>query len=452
MTVDLAVTNGTLVTPDGMVDADLLVDGEQIAGLVAPGTAEDAETVVDADGSLVMPGIVDPHVHIAQESPTDTYRTGSEAAALGGVTSFITFAPQPPEGSATLHEAVERQYEQGESSLVDFALHPIISREDPALIDELADLVDMGVVSYKMFTAYEIGIGNGFIEQVFAELADLDAVAVLHTEDEDVCSTREAEMRRTGRGAATDYPDSRPPHAEAMAADDAVQMALDTGVNYYGIHTTCRAAADVIDRGQTDKSQIRGETCVHYTTLDRSEYERQGNLPVIAPPLRSQDDIEAMFEYLADGTLGVVSTDHVTYTRESKSTENWWDAGFGANSVQRSLPVFHDEAVVSRGFSYPKLVRLMATNPAETFGLPEKGTLEPGTDADFVIFDPEATQTIRAEDNASNADFSVYEGRDVTGRVEETYLRGECVASGGEVVGDPGYGEPVSRAVPDWEQ
>jgi dihydropyrimidinase len=257
-------------------------------------------------------------------------------------------------------------------------------------------------------------------------------------------------MRQEGRGDATDYPDSRPDHAEAMAADDAVRMATSSGVKYYGIHTTSRAAGDVIKRAQTDNSRIRGETCVHYTTLDRSAYERQGNLPVIAPPLRTPDDNDAMFELLADGTLDVVSTDHVTYTCESKETENWWDSGFGANSVQRSLPVFHDEAVVSRGFSYPKLVRLMCSNPAETFGLDGKGTLAPGTDADFVVFDPEATQTIRAEDNASNADFSIYEGREVTGRVTKTFARGALVADDGEVVGRPGHGEFVAREIPDW--
>lgn len=451
MTVDLVVTNGTLVTADGTVDADLLVEGERIAGMVEPGTISDAETVVDANGSLVMPGVVDPHVHISGPSPADTYETGSKAAALGGVTTFITFAQQPPEGSETLHEAVERQYTEGETSLVDFALHPIISREDTALIDELEDLVEMGIVSYKMFTAYDVGVGNGFLEKVFAELADLGAVALLHTEDKNVCSTREATMREAGKGASTDYPESRPPHAEAMAADDAVRMAANTGVKYYGMHTTCREAGEAIKRAQTDDSQIRAETCVHYTTLDRSEYERQGNLPVIAPPLRTPDDNDAMFELLADGTLPVVSTDHVTYTRESKSTENWWDAGFGANSIQRSLPVFHDEAVVSRGFSYPKLVRLMATNPARTFGLQNKGTLEPGTDADFVIFDPDATQTIRADDNASVADFSIYEGREVTGRVEQTFLRGERIAVDGNIVGEPGYGGPLKRTIPDWD-
>jgi dihydropyrimidinase len=172
---------------------------------------------------------------------------------------------------------------------------------------------------------------------------------------------------------------------------------------------------------------------------------------MLAPPLRTSDDIEAMFESLRAGTLDVVSTDHVAFDRESKQTDNWWESEFGANSLQRSLPVFHDEAVVNRGLSYAKLVQLMCHNPARLFGLTGKGTLAPGTDADFVIFDPDVTQRISPEDNASRADYSIYEGREVTGRVERTYRRGECIAADGKIVGTPGTGERIDRTVPDWE-
>lgn len=459
MTVDLAVRGGTLVSPDGMVEGTLLVDGDRIAGVVSPGSDVGAVDVVDVDGSLVLPGIVDPHVHVAGPNTIDTYESGSKAAALGGVTSFISFAWQGWDGAeapwsapGTLQDAVARKRGEAESSLIDFAVHATITREDPAVLDELETLVERGVVSFKMFTAYEFGLGNGFIERVFDELAPLGAVAVLHTEDPAVCSAREAAMRESGRGEPTAYPDSRPPHAEAMAADDAVRMAESTGVKYYGIHTSCRDSAAVIESAQTDKSRIRGETCVHYTTLDRSVHQRLGNLPMLAPPIRSPDDVEAMFEHLIGGTLDVVSTDHVAFTRETKQTECWWDSEFGSNSVQRSLPVFHDEAVVQRGLPYPTLVQLMCANPARLFGLSGKGTLEPGTDADFVVFDPNATRTITAEDNASLADYSIYEGREVTGYVERTYLRGECIAAEGEVLGDAGDGQRIDRTVPDWRQ
>ncbi|ERG97154.1 dihydroorotase family protein [Haloquadratum walsbyi] len=459
MIVDLVVKNGTLVTAEDTVEADLLISESSIVGMVAHGTDIDAKTTIDASNRLVLPGVVDPHVHISGPNTIDSYETGTQAAALGGVTSILTFAWQawdelgPPwSADRRLHDAVERQYDAATSSLVDYSVHGVIGREDPAVLNEIEDLVDSGIVSFKLFTTYDFGLSNGFIERVFNKIEATDSVAVLHTEDDSICSTREMTMRENGRGEPTAYPDSRPTHAEAMAADDAVRMAQQVGNKYYGIHTSCQAAAEVLQTAQADKSQIRGETCVHYTTLDRSQYATRGLLPMIAPPLRTPDDIEAMFEHLQTGTLDVVSTDHVAFTRKDKQADNWWDSEYGANGVQRSLPVFHDEAVVKRDLSYPDLVRLMCSNPARLFGLVDKGTLEPGTDADFVLFDPNETQKIDASDNASQADYSIYEGREVTGKVDATYLRGECIAADGAVVGENGYGSRLNRVPPNWSE
>jgi dihydropyrimidinase len=235
-----------------------------------------------------------------------------------------------------------------------------------------------------------------------------------------------------------------------MAAEDAARMARETGVKYYGVHTTNRQSAAVLDGFQDDGSTIRAETCTHYTIFDRSHHEPMGNFPLIAPPLRTQDDIDAMFEYLDRGTLSVVSTDHVVYHPAFKRTEHWWDAPFGASGLQFSLPVFHEVAVNRRGFSYPFLVRVMCTNPAQTFGLPNKGTLEPGTDADVVVLDPTEEYTVDAADTASNDPISIYEGVDVTGTVEHTFVRGEPVVADGELVGTAGHGSFVERDLPDW--
>jgi len=235
-----------------------------------------------------------------------------------------------------------------------------------------------------------------------------------------------------------------------MGAAAALRLAREAGVNYYGVHTTCRAAADVIASFREDGSRVRAETCTHYTTLTRDAHERQGHLPMIAPPLRTDDDRDALFGALDRGTLSVVSTDHAVYHRAAKEVEHWWDSPYGAQSLQRSLPAFHTEAVVERGRSYPFLVRVMCRNPARTFGLPRKGTLAPGTDADVVLFDPAATATVSAADNASGATFSIYEGRELTGAVEKTFVRGTLVADGGDVVADPGHGEFREREIPDW--
>lgn len=457
MAVDTIIANGTVVTAQETFPGSVAVDGGTIVAVGDLETLSDASRIIDASDHLVMPGVVDPHVHIDDHSSIDTYRTATSAAALGGVTTLVDFAWQGyvAEDSSwdeelTLREGVKRKREKASDSLIDFGFHGGIMREDPSVFDEMADLVESGIPTFKMYTAYDFGLSNGFIHRVFERIADLDAVGMVHTEDGSVCDALAAELRAAGRTDPKWYPHSRPDYTEAMAADSIVRMARETGAKYYGVHTTCRKAADIIARHQRDGSQVRAETCTHYTTLTDSLYETGEQTPIIAPPLRTDDDRDALFEHLRQGVLSVVSSDHVAFMRDRKETGDWWDGPFGANSLQASLPVFHDEAVNKRGHSYPFMVRLMCTNPARTFGFPEKGTMEPGTDADIVLFDPTAERTIRAVDNASSADYSLYDGRAVTGDVVMTLVRGEPVAREGEVVGTPGYGTFVEREVPDW--
>jgi len=457
MSVDLIVTGGSVVSPEEVLETGLAVNNGKVVALGDEEVLPDGEDVVDASGKLIMPGVVDPHVHIDGYLSTDPYETGTKAAALGGVTSCVNFAWQAWLGDlsvwdepGTLLEAVERQKRKGEDSLIDFGLHTTITREDPAVFEEIPDAIEAGVTSFKIFTAYEIGLSNGFINRILNELSDTGAVAVFHTEDASVCNQLTDQLKSEGKNHPRNYPQGRPDYAEAMAAENAVRMAQEAGTKYYGIHTSCRKAADVLNRYQEGGDLVRGETCTHYTALDESAYENQGTLAIMAPPLRTSDDRDAMFDHLDHGSLSVVSTDHVAFKREDKEVENWWDSSFGVNSLQTTLPVFHDEAVNNRGFSYPFLARVMSANPARTFGLENKGSLEPGKDADFVVFDPDETYTIDPRDNASVADYSIYEGREVTGRVKQTYLRGEQIADEGEITAEPGYGTYIERDVPEW--
>jgi dihydropyrimidinase len=436
------------------------VQGDEIVALGSEQSLPEADNVVDASGKLVMPGVVDPHTHIDEvpENRAGTYRTETAAAALGGVTTLIDFAFQGRDRAmsdegAPLSAGIEHKRSKETGSFIDFSVHGVLHDQDHAISGEIREAVDAGVTSFKMFrSTYPIGVSHGFIAGAFEAIADADAVAALHTEDPSICAALTERAKRAGDGDPSDYPASRPDYAEAMAAENAVRLAKELGAKYYGVHTTNRKSVDAIDRFQDDGSQIRAETCTHYTALDDSVYGEVGNLAKIAPPIRSPDDVEAMFECLKRGTLSVVSTDHAVYHREYKEVENWWESPFGANSLQVSLPVFHTEAVVKRGFSYPFLIRTMCRNPAQTFGLPRKGTLEPGTDADLIVFDPNETFTISAEDNASNAEYSIYEGREVAGRVEKTFVCGRPVVENGEIVAEPGHGRFIERELPDWTQ
>ncbi len=459
MSVDTALVGGTLVTAQSTFKADIGISDGKIA--VIGDTIPEADEVIDVTDRYVFPGLVDPHTHIDGYYSQDTYETGTAAAALGGVTTCINFAWQawaktgPDslsiwEEDGTLLEAVSRQKEKGQDSLIDFGLHGGLTREDPEVFDELDAVMAEGVTSFKMFTAYEQGVSNGFINLAFQELADRDAIAVVHTEDQSVIDRLTEQLKTEGKSESKWYPASHPPYTESMAADDALRMARNAGVKYYGFHTSCRETADVIKNYQEDGTQVRAETCTHYTALTDAVYE-DGTLPIITPPLRADDDRDGMFDHLGHGALSVVSTDHVAFGREEKDVDRWWESAFGANSLQHSLPVFHDVAINERDLSYPFLVRVMSTNPARTFGFTEKGTLDIGTDADLVVFDPNKEYTITATDNASRADFSIYEGRTVTGAVDKTFVRGTLVADAGEIVTELGHGEFINREPVEWK-
>ncbi len=455
MAVETLIAGGTVVTGDSMFEAAVAIDEGTIAAVGDEDAIPSADRRIDASGLLVLPGVVDPHVHLAGYNTIDTYESGTAAAAAGGVTSLLNFVWQgwEPDEQAfgeggTLTEPVQRHRERAGEALVDVGFHPVVTREDPSIFEELPELVDEGVTSFKLFTTDSIRLSHGFVGQLFDRLADLGAVALAHTEDHTVCETLTEQLR--GSPDPTVYPDSRPDYAEAMAVDALVRLAVEADAKYYGVHTTSEAAADAIATYRRDGSNVRAETCTHYTVFDRSVYERLGNTAIMSPPLREQSDVDAMYDRLRDGTLSVVSSDHVAATKARKRDEAWWDCHKGVNSLQTGLSVFHDEAVNERGLSYPAMVRLKCEQPARTFGMTDKGRIQPGADADIVLFDPEETYTITADNNHSRADFSIYEGRTVTGRVQKTFVRGELVADDGEIVADPGHGQVLDRAVPDW--
>ena len=455
MELDTIITGGTVVTGQSMFDAAVAIDDGTVVGVGSERSLPEADRRIDATGLLVLPGVVDPHVHLAGYNSVDSYESGTAAAAAGGVTSVVNFAWQGFQeetrdwcDDGTLTEAVDRHREKMDSVLVDAGLHPVITSEDPAVFDELPALVEAGFPSFKMFTTDSIRLSHGFMEQLFDQFASLGAVGMVHTEDHSVCERRTQELKESP--SPTAYSASRPPHSEAMAADSAVRLALEADAKYYGVHTTSGAATDVIRSHKRDGSNVRAETCTHYTVFDERVYERLGNLAIMAPPLRDPEDIEALYDGLRDGTLTIVSSDHVAATRERKEQDDWWDSPKGVNSLQTGLSVFHDEAVIQRDFSYPDLVRLKCERPAQTFGMPMKGRIEPGADADIVLFDPDETYSVSAAENHSKADFSIYEGRELTGRVKKTLLRGKLVADNGEIVADPGHGELLARTVPRW--
>jgi dihydropyrimidinase len=452
------IENARIVTQEEVFSGHIAFESGKITSIGSSDNLPYADTTIDAEQNLVLPGIVDPHVHIDEVpgSRAGSYRTDTAAAALGGVTTIIDFAWQGGDRSLSnkngeLMEGISHKLNKAEQSHVDFGLHGALLYENDETLNDVESAIEAGVTSFKMFrSTYDVGVSKGFIHRAFERIAEHNAVAVLHTEEPSICETAAASLQRNNNSEAKYYPSSRPILAEAMSIDNACQMAIESGVKYYGVHTTSDEAATILDRYQKDRSQIRAETCTHYTIYDRSIHEELGNLPIIAPPLRTEEDREALFKHLERGTLSVISTDHITFQKKDKNAKSWWNSEYGVNSLQYTFPILHDELVIRRGYSYPYLMSLVSTNPAKTFGLSTKGTLQPGKDADIIIFNPDASQTIKAENNASNSDYSIYNGRKIVGRVEDTFLRGERIASNGRLLGVPGDGEFINREIPNW--
>ena len=457
MSVDTVIAGGTVVTADDMFDASIAIDGEEIVAVGSQESLPDAEKEIDATGNYVMPGLMDAQTHVHDRSSIDTHETAGMAAAAGGITTYMDFSwmyvdHQPHKEPQSLMEGIRAKQDKAEGkAVVDYALHGGITDDQESVLDELEEAHEAGVTSFKMFTGGTFPVGYGLINLVMERLGDLGGVGVFHTEEADVCDRLLERLKEEKKGGPKYFAESRPDYAEAMAADTVLRSAQAHDAKYFGIHTTSRAAAEVIEGYRDGGSLVRGETCTHYLLYDKSEFDRRGNLVKIAPPLREADDVEAMYEHLEDGTLDLISTDHCSYPREKKeAVENFWESTSGANQLQTSVPVFYDEAVNRRGYSPTFLVEKMSTAIADTYGMPNKGTLDPGTHADIVVFDPETTYEIDPADNFSKADFSIYERREVTGKVEKTFVRGKQVYDDGEILVDAGYGDFVAREVPNW--
>jgi dihydropyrimidinase len=319
-------------------------------------------------------------------------------------------------------------------------------------LEAIPEAVERGVTSFKVFTVYDQGISHGFIDEVAQAVGAVDGVLAAHTEDGSVCDRRTNELIEAGRGAMSEQPASRPPRSESMEAAAVGRLACEAGCRYYGVHTTARGAVRALEALQNEfgPEQVRAETCIQYATLDESAMADLGELGITTPPLRPSDHREAVFDAVVDGGLDIVSTDHVGITAAEKAGEQWWDVQSGITGLSTSFPVFYDEAVVRRGYDPSLVVDVMSATPARLFGMPEKGSLAIGTDADIVVVDPDAETVVRGEDEAGRADYSVYEGRKLGLGVEQTFVRGTLVAESGTVVGEPGHGQFVGRSVPDW--
>ena len=445
---EILISGGTVVTSEGRFDADVRVRDGTIVEIGTGLAAGAGARTIDATGLLVMPGGVDPHVHLGG-SRRDDYRTGSQAALAGGITTISNFAF--PADGRTLAQAIEREAALiREQAIADVILHAGIN--DPATQEgQMTTLAaETGQTSTKIFMVRTV-----FDAEVPDYMATMDAaggagiMTMVHCEDGPILARAVAELTAAGRTSLEYFPDSRPVVGEVVATQRAVAMAEATGAPIYAVHVSSEGALRVLQDARERGLSVFVETRPIYLHFTRDRFEGPDRgLYVGQPPLREQRDQDALWAGIASGSVHVLGTDHVAYLREEKMDPSQTISRHraGLNNLQVVRPMLWSEGVAQGRISEERFVAVTSTNAAKLFGLyPRKGTIAVGSDADIVLWDPDETRTIRDEDMFSGTGFSVYSGWEVTGWPVMTLRRGEVVYEGGEILAGAGSGELLRR-------
>jgi dihydropyrimidinase len=443
LNLDLLVRGGTVVTSSSMLRADLAVVDGQIVGLgdYAEATARE---IIDASGRLVMPGFLDVHVHPVY---LDDFSTCSEIGLRGGVTTilYMIFAPK---GHSLVSVLKEQKAQALAQASADFGFHGCVF-DVKGQIGEVAEAVALGVSSFKMFMAYGRAgwaVTDDELFMMFEELAKNSALALVHAENGSVIDYLERKFAQAGLTGPQHYRPTHPEELEAEGVCTAILLAKLANCSLYLVHMSSREALVPIRQARASGQRVYAEACVHHLTLTDEEMARWGAYAKVGPPLRDQDDIEALWQGLADGTLQVISSDHAPKRKDLEVAKPIHEVSFGLPGLETLVPVALDEAVTHGRLPLTRMVALMSENPARIFGLyPTKGTLQPGSDADIVVYDPYRSLTIRGDDLHSKAHYTLYEGRKVLGWPEVVIRRGEVVVRDGQFLGRPGQGRFLAR-------
>jgi dihydropyrimidinase len=452
--MDLLVKNGTIVTSTDVFRADIGVSGGKIVE-IKKRIATPAETVIDAKGKYVLPGVIDPHTHMELKfmgaTSADDFEAGTIAAAFGGVTTIIDFAVQPR--GKTLLRAIELWRRKADPKVViDYSLHVAVTDLNEERLAEIPKVLDYGVTSFKLFMTYRrrgLMSEDWQILEMLKASGNLRFLVLVHAENPSIEEHLKQKYLKEGKTSVEYHPRSRPNFVEGEAARRAIYFAQVSGGNLYIVHTSTEEALAAAESAVRSGVKVYVETCPQYLMLTEREYlQPNGRFFAVSPPLRSKKDNEALWSGLAKGIVKTVGSDHCPFTSAQKDMgkDDFTKIPNGLPGTEVILPILYSKGVGKKRITINRLVEVTSSNAAKLFGLyPRKGTIAEGSDADLAILDPKFKMELSQENLHSKIDYSIYEGLKVEGVPVTTISRGEPVVLDRQFVGKRGGGGFVPR-------
>ena len=463
------IKSGTIVAADRSYEADILIEGETISRI---GPNLSGDKVIDAEGAYIMPGGIDPHTHL--EMPfmgtvtAETWETGTFAALSGGTTLLVDFVIPDDRGMLAALDAWEERASRQASC--DYSFHMCVNGWSERHFDEMEQVVQKGINTFKHFMAYKgaLMINDDEMFASFQRCAALGALPLVHAENGDLVAALQQQYLEKGIRGPEAHSYSRPPEVEGEATNRAIMIADAAGVPVYIVHTSSEQAHEAVRRARQKGMRVFGEPLIQHLLLDDSVYTRENwdyaAQRVMSPPFREKIHQDSLWAGLSSGSLQVVATDHCAFTLEQKQIgrEDFTRIPNGTGGLEDRLSLLWTYGVKTGRLTPNEFVSVTSTNIAQILNIyPRKGAILPGADADLVVWDPNATKTISATGQKSIIDYNIFEGLEVTGMPRYTLSRGEVVwgESGaneprlgrGQFISRPPF-QAVNKALSTWKE
>ncbi len=434
---------GTVINARETMQADVLICGETIEAIGADLVCEDAE-VIDVTGKLLFPGFIDAHTHfdldVCNTTTADDFYTGSRSALRGGTTMVIDFAC--PNKGESLQYGLELWHKKAEGKTsCDYGFHMTIDDWNPEIIEELPKMFEEGISSFKMYMTYPaMMIGDEAMYKALRKMKELGGIVGVHCENAGVIDALIAEKKAAGELSPASHPQCRPAILEAEAISRLLKMAELADVPVVIVHLSSAEGLREVEAARSRGQKVYVETCPHYLLLQDDLYslpEFEGAKYVCAPPLRKDEDNDALWEALENGAVQTIATDHCSFTLAQKDAgrEDFTKIPGGMPGVETRGVLLYTYGVLTERISAQRMAELLSEAPAKLYGVyPRKGHIAVGADADIVVYDPEGIRRISAKDQVCAADYAPYEGYELSGHISQVWLRGTLAVKEGEIL------------------